>query len=224
MMLHSVERGSQTNATGWIQHLKSRSLVYKIYPQSLENKRAPYLFAQKRAHDRSTVKRCLAVIALLELLEEEDNRVLKRGKARHWIKRREEKGYFTDIVREFMTKDTTAYREMMRMNREDFKKILKAIEPDITPHQAMRGHKVIAAAERFTLTIWFLATGETYRSLNFQFCISRAAIAYIVDEVCKAIVKILGQFAFKSLHHTKSGWQLPQSLRSDWITQTVWEQ
>ena len=53
---------------------------YKIYPKSLENKRVPYLFATKMAHDRSTVKRCLAAIALLEMLEEEDDRVPERGK------------------------------------------------------------------------------------------------------------------------------------------------
>ena len=53
---------------------------YKIYPKSLENKRVPYLFAPKMAHDRSTVKRCLAAIALLEMLEEEDDRVPERGK------------------------------------------------------------------------------------------------------------------------------------------------
>ena len=46
------------------------------------------------ARDRSTVKRCLAALALLEMLEEEDNIVTKRGKTRHWIKRRGEKGYF----------------------------------------------------------------------------------------------------------------------------------
>ena len=74
---------------------------YKIYPQSLDNKRAPYWFA-KMASDRQTVKRRLAAIALLEMLEEEDDRVTKRGKTRHWIKRREEKGYFTNIVRELM--------------------------------------------------------------------------------------------------------------------------
>ena len=42
---------------------------YKIYPQSLENKRAPgapYWFAQKMARDRSIVTRCLAAIALLK--------------------------------------------------------------------------------------------------------------------------------------------------------------
>ena len=50
--------------------------------------------------DRSIVKRCLAALALLEMLEEEDDRVTKRGKTRHWIKRRGEKGYFNNIVRE----------------------------------------------------------------------------------------------------------------------------
>ena len=42
------------------------------------------------------------------------DRVTKWGKARHWTKRRDEKGYFTNIVRELMTEGTTAYREMMR--------------------------------------------------------------------------------------------------------------
>lgn len=59
---------------------------YKIYPKSLENKRVPYLFAQMMAHDQSTVKRCLSAIALLEMLEEQDDRVPERGKTRHWIK------------------------------------------------------------------------------------------------------------------------------------------
>ena len=88
-----VGRGGQTNATCWIQHLGSRDL---------ENKRAPYWFAQKMTRDQSTVKRCLAALALLEMLEEEDDRVTKRGKTRYWIKRRGEKGYFNNIVRELM--------------------------------------------------------------------------------------------------------------------------
>ena len=71
---------------------------------------------------------------------------------------------------------------------------------------------VIAAAERLTVTLRFLATGETCWSLSFQFRISRGAMAYIVDEVCKAVVKYLGQFEFKSLQHTtlssESYWKL----------------
>ena len=63
----------------------------KSYPESLQNKGAPYWFSQKMARDRSTVKRCSAALALLEMLEEEDDRVTRKGKTRHWIKRRGER-------------------------------------------------------------------------------------------------------------------------------------
>ena len=50
------------------------------------------------AFDRSTVKKCLAALSLIEMLEEEDDRVIKRGQTGHWIKRRREKGYFNNIA------------------------------------------------------------------------------------------------------------------------------
>ena len=98
-MLHSVGR---------MQHVGFKTLGFersgsKIYPESLKNKCTPYLFAQKMARDRSTVKRCLSTLALLEMLKEEDDRVTKRGKTRYWIKQRGEKGYFNNIVRELMS-------------------------------------------------------------------------------------------------------------------------
>lgn len=34
--------------------------------------------------------------------------------------------------------------------------------------------------------------GKTFTSLEFQFCVSRSAISYIVLEVCKAIFAELG--------------------------------
>ena len=92
-----------------------------------------------------------------------------------------------------MIEDTDAHRDMMRMSYEDFSTILAVIEPHITPQQVTRGgHKDIAPAERLTLTKRFLATGEIYRSLCFQFRISVSAISYIVKQVCKAIYDHLG--------------------------------
>ena len=55
------------------------------------------------------------------------------------------------------------------MSYDDFQTLLRYVEKDITPCQVSGGHKVITAAERLTLTIRFLATGESYRSLSFQF-------------------------------------------------------
>ena len=51
--------------------------------------------------------------------------------------------------------------------------------------------KTICPKQRFALTLRFLATGGSFRSLEHQFWISIKTISYIIDEVCKAIVTVL---------------------------------
>ena len=46
--------------------------------------------------------------------------------------------------------------------------------------------------EMVCLTLRYLATGETFRSLEFQFRIGKKTISRIVNEVCEAITEILG--------------------------------
>ena len=57
-----------------------------------------------------------------------------------------------------------------------YKLLLLEIEQDITPMELTKGGlKPINPDERLTLTLCFLATGETYGSLSFQFRILRRA-------------------------------------------------
>ena len=58
------------------------------------------------------------------------------------------------------------------MKYEDFKKLLNSIEQHNTPHQVNSGNKIITATERFVLLLQFLAIGENFKSLSFQFRIS----------------------------------------------------
>ena len=74
----------------------------KICPESLENKRAPCWFAQTNGARSIDCEEVFSRSCSLEMLKEEDDRVTKRGKTRYWIKRRGEKGYFNNIVRELM--------------------------------------------------------------------------------------------------------------------------
>ena len=46
----------------------------------------------------------------LVLLVEDNEREVKRGKTRLWLKRRQEKGYFANIVQELMIEDVAGYR------------------------------------------------------------------------------------------------------------------
>ena len=137
------------------------------------------------AHQKK--RKCLAAFVINELLNDGKNTRKPRGKTRAWIRRRSEKGSFNNIVQELMIEDTAGYKEMMRMNYGDFCEILLKIEPFITPQELLGGAKVVKAPERLTLAIRFMATGETFRSLSFQFRISIAAISYMIREVCQAL-------------------------------------
>lgn len=52
-------------------------------------------------------------------------------------------------------------------------------------------NKPIHAEERLAVTLRFLAAGESYKSLMYQFGVHRKTIAKIIREVCKAIYKVL---------------------------------
>ena len=76
-------------------------------------------------YDRFLCRRRKIVACTLLLLVEDDERDVKRGKTRLWIKRRQEKGYFANIVQELMIEDVAGFREMFRMKPADFNTILR---------------------------------------------------------------------------------------------------
>ena len=92
-------------------------------------------------------RKCLAALLISEVPDESNGSKRCRRKTRAWIRRRSEKGHFNNIVRELMIKGTAAYKEMMRMNYDDFCEILRSIEQYITPKEIFGGAKVVKAAE-----------------------------------------------------------------------------
>ena len=76
-----------------------------------------------------------------------------RGKTRQWIRRRDERGYFNNIVKELAIEDTAEYKDMMQMSRAVFQRIVSFIEQDITRKQVLGGNKVVSPKERLALTI-----------------------------------------------------------------------
>ena len=94
----------------------------------------------------------LAVFVAFEVLNHE-NKKRGRRKTRQWIRRRDERGYFNNIVKELAIEDTTEYKDMVRMSYADFQRILSYIQQDITHKQVLGGNKVISPKERLALTI-----------------------------------------------------------------------
>ena len=143
------------------------------------------------------VNRRVAVAMIFFVLLDDDE-VKTRGKNGSWIKRRNQRGAFSNIVHELRMEDTASFKEMLRMDYDTFLNLLAAIEPFISPQESYHEVATIKANERLALTLRFLATGETFRSLGFRFRISRSALSYIVISVCEALINHLGNLCLKT--------------------------
>ena len=73
------------------------------------------------------------------------------------------------------------------MDSVEFEFVLAKISDIISPKERFGGTDVIQSEKWLALTLWFLATGETFQSLRFQFRISLNAVSFIVKGCCKAI-------------------------------------
>ena len=124
-----------------------------------------------------------------ELMDSDDEKPT-RGKTREWVKRREQSGYFNNIVKELKVEDRLEFREMFRMDVGDFELILGKISHLISPRQMSNfgGHLPIMPDERLALTLGYIAIGESFQSLSFQFRISLNAVSYIIKGCYNALV------------------------------------
>lgn len=67
---------------------------------------------------------------------------------------------------------------------------LELVAPIITK-KTTKFREPISASQRLAVTLRFLATGESYRSLQYMFRIPHNTISGIIPEVCDAIYKVL---------------------------------
>jgi len=82
------------------------------------------------------------------------------------------------------------YKNFTRMSPSEFGFLINLIGEKISKKDtAFR--KAISVEERLTLTLRFLASGDSYVSLQYLFKISKQAISCIVPEVCEALVEKL---------------------------------
>lgn len=82
------------------------------------------------------------------------------------------------------------FENFCRMSFEDFEYLLRKIEPYISKKDT-KWRKAIPAKERLAVTLRFLATGDSFKSLHYLFKISPQLISNIVPEVCTALIKVL---------------------------------
>ncbi|CAH2013917.1 unnamed protein product [Acanthoscelides obtectus] len=119
----------------------------------------------------------------------------KKRKSRRWwtvsLIRSRERYSGNNLLADLLKEPSGFFENFCRMSSEDFKILLNMVESYIVKKNT-KWRKAIPANERLAITLRFLATGDSFKSLCYLFKVSSQLILSIVPEVCMAIIKVLG--------------------------------
>ena len=120
---------------------------------------------------------------------------------RKWLLRRKHQGFYDNLMQELRLETPKLYNNFLRLNYEAFEEILIRIRPSIQKMNTnMR--EVIKPEIRLAVTLRYLATGETFASLAYQFRVSFQRIRIIVPETCEAIyMHFKNEYLHVCTHH-----------------------
>lgn len=119
--------------------------------------------------------------------------LLKKKKRRWWVKpwlnnkMRGNIGFPEELLQ---CSDNDSYKNFLRMDEVTFNKLLKKIQHKLEKMDT-KLRKCIPTKDKLIVTLRYLATGESYRSLMYNYRISESTISLFVPEVCKAIYEEL---------------------------------
>jgi len=117
-------------------------------------------------------------------------------KSRRWwttylFKQRENQTTLMTYLR--FDETTGQFKNFVRMESEYFEFLLCKIGPKIMK-QDTQLRKAVSVEKRLAVTLRFLATGDSFTSLQYTFLISKQLISCIIPEVCRALVEVLNEY------------------------------
>ncbi|KAK4305607.1 hypothetical protein Pmani_022575 [Petrolisthes manimaculis] len=125
---------------------------------------------------------------------------------------RKSKNVFNNLLKEMCLEDQQAFYDYHRMHRKNFAELLELVSP-LIKNQDTKMRKAVSPAQRLSITLPYLATGKSRRSLEFQYRTSHCLISSIIPETCDAIFTSLKKDYLK-LPTSSEEWQQVASVFS----------
>lgn len=111
-------------------------------------------------------------------------------KRRYWVHpvnlKRNSEGAWVTFMRQCRENYPEKYKEALRMNSGCFDEVLLHVRHAIEK-QDTRFRKAISPEQRLCLTLFYLASGDTFKTLAILFRLGQSTVRSIIFDTCKAI-------------------------------------
>ena len=148
-------------------------------------------------------------LLVIQLLQEKLKQQKKPKKRRVWVrsylKQRASHGHYDNLMRELSLNDKDLYKNFTRLDEDLYNQIVDRLRPRLEK-QTTFWREPLEVGLRLAITLRFLATGDTYRSLSYAFRVAPNTISKVVPETCRAII---AEYGYEVMHvpQTPEGWK-----------------
>jgi hypothetical protein len=147
-----------------------------------------------------------ATIALMNVFVVRSRRKKRRNRKfwiKPWLASRETDGAFHKLMKD-LEADPDSLKNYLRMDLPVFEELLEKVTLSLQKKDTL-SRKAITPAEQLAVTIRFLATGESYTSLQYQFRISKGTLSIIIPKVCNVLATQCSEYI--KCPNTEEQWQ-----------------
>ena len=133
-------------------------------------------------------------ILLLNLIKWRQYQIKKKRKKRYWMwkifQEREEKSLFTTLVKHLQLFDREYFFKNFRMYTRTFEDLFSWMAPII------QKSSTATPAERLSVTLRYLATGDSQTTIGTSYRISPTTMGRIISETCQTLWRVLSEKGF----------------------------
>ena len=149
-------------------------------------------------------KKQLLLLLLLRSRRKRRTKYLKRFWVRPIFQKRSQLSEFFTLVKELREEDHEGYFNYFRMLPYQFDYLHKLVKPLI--QKSNKNRESIGSDERLALTLRYLSSGDSPRSLSFSYRVSLTSAHRIISETCLSIWKVLLQLKYVNAPSSPNDW------------------
>ena len=126
------------------------------------------------------------LIIALRVRQASKKQVKRRCWIRKWIARRNDVKLPPDL-------DSFSFQNFLRMSMADFAYLVQLLSPTVAKEDT-HFRRAITVQDRLAVTLRFLATGDSFSSLQYLCRMGKSTISGIIPEICEALWNQLKPF------------------------------